>query len=268
MTKQQKQSIMVSMKIAITGKGGVGKSTISGLIARDLRDRGRKVLAIDADPDMNLATILGFPSTKDIVPIIEYKELIAERTETEVGKPAPFFKMNPRVDDIPDTYCVEHNGIKLMTMGTTRLGGGGCACPENAFLKSLLSHLVVSRDESVILDMEAGIEHLGRGTAIGVEVMCVVVEPSLTSMETAGRIKKLSADIGIKRLVIIGNKVENEKNRKFIQEHAQDIEIAGYIGYSDEIRRINTGEIDAFSLEGGALEEVKGIIDRLNSKKE
>lgn len=252
------------MKIAVTGKGGVGKSTISGLFARELRDQGQKVLAVDADPDMNLSTILGFPSSETIVPIIEFKELIAERTETEVGKPAPFFKMNPRVDDIPDKYCVEHRGIKLMAMGTTRLGGGGCACPENAFLKSLLSHLVVGRDESIILDMEAGIEHLGRGTAIGVEVMCVIVEPSLTSMETAGRIKKLSGDIGIKRLVLIGNKIEDENQKEFIRNHSGGIEVAGFIHHSPEIRKINLGEADAFSLSGRALDEIREILDILS----
>jgi len=255
---------MQVMKLAITGKGGVGKSTIAGLMAKELRDQGNRVLAIDADPDMNLSTILGFPSSLKITPIIEYKELIAERTETEVGKASPFFKMNPKVDDIPDTYCVEHQNVKLLTMGTTNLGGGGCACPENAFLKSLLSHLVLARDEAVILDMEAGIEHLGRGTAMGVEVMCVVVEPSLTSLETAGRIKKLSGDIGIKRLVLIGNKVEKENHKKFIQEKSAGIEIAGYLTYSEEIRKINIGEADVFTIQGEILPQIREILGKLS----
>ena len=254
---------MISMKVAFTGKGGVGKTTISGLLSRQLRDRGEKVLAIDADPDMNLGLVLGLPDP-DITPIIEYKELIAERTETEVGKPAPFFKMNPKVDDIPETYWVEHEGIRLLVMGTTRRGGGGCACPENAFLKSLLSHLVVGRNESVVLDMEAGIEHLGRGTAIGMDVMCVVVEPSLTSIETAGRIRRLSGDIGIKKVVIIGNKVETEEQKQFIRDHAEGIEIAGIIGYSDEIRDINLGKKNVLTVDGPVLGEIRSILDSIS----
>ena len=126
------------MKIAVTGKGGVGKTTITALIGRVLKDLGKSVLFIDADPDMNLATVTGFPPDRNITPITHLKELIAERTGVIPGQPAPIFKMNPKVDDIPDKYCVEHDGYKLMVMGTIKTGGGGCACPENAFLKSLL----------------------------------------------------------------------------------------------------------------------------------
>ncbi len=254
---------IIIMKVAFTGKGGVGKSTISGLLSRMLRDGGEKVLAIDADPDMNLGMVLGLPDP-DITPIIEYKELIAERTETEAGKPSPFFKMNPKVDDIPETYWVEHEGIRLLVMGTTHRGGGGCACPENAFLKSLLSHLVVGRNESVVLDMEAGIEHLGRGTAVGMDVMCVVVEPSLTSIETAGRIHKLSRDIGIKKVVLIGNKIESEEQKRFVYDHAGDIEIAGTIGYSDEIHDINLGKKNVLTVDGPFLDEIRSILDSIS----
>ena len=182
------------MKLAVTGKGGVGKTTFVALLSAVLSRKGHKVLLIDADPDMNLATVIGIPHDRKVTPIVELKKLIAERTGVEERKSAPLFKMNPKVDDIPDTYCVEHNGLKLIVMGTIRKGGGGCACPENAFLKSLLSYLVVARDEWVILDMEAGIEHLGRGTAIGVDHMIVVVEPNRTSIETAYRIIKLAVN--------------------------------------------------------------------------
>ena len=118
----------MGMKIAVTGKGGVGKSTIVALMARFLKQAGREVLLIDADPDMNLAAILGVSEKVAITPIIELKELIAERTETEVGKSAGLFKFNPRVDDIPDKFCVEHEDLKLIVMGTINRGGGGCAC--------------------------------------------------------------------------------------------------------------------------------------------
>lgn len=255
------------MKIALTGKGGVGKSTISGLIARILRDMGNRVVAIDADPDMNLASILGIPETVKITPIIELKELIAERTGTKVGEPAPFFKMNPKVDDIPDQFSVNYEGIKLLTMGTTTKGGGGCACPENAFLKTLLSHLVLARDEAVVLDMEAGIEHLGRGTALGVEWMIVVVEPSVMSMDTAKRIRKLSGDIGIKHLTIVGNKIRDEVDRNFIESHADGVEIAGFIDYTDDIRKINLGELSALSITGSVIDQVQEIIIKNLQKK-
>jgi CO dehydrogenase maturation factor len=251
------------MKIAVTGKGGVGKSTVSGLLSRTLRDKGQKVIAIDADPDMNLGAILGVPSDVKITPIIDLKEVIAERTETKVNQPAPFFKMNPKVDDIPETYWYDHEGIKVLTMGTTNLGGGGCACPQNAFLKTLLSYLVISRDEAVILDMEAGIEHLGRGTAIGVDHMFVVVEPSITSLDTAKRIRQLSSDIGIKKLSIIGNKIQSDDEKEFIRDHADGIKIAGFIGYSEDIRKINIGKLTALTINGKVLTEIQYILENI-----
>jgi len=251
------------MKVAVTGKGGVGKSTLSALMARVLRDAGRKVLLIDADPDMNAATILGVPPERSITPIVELKELIAERTGTEVGKSAPFFKMNPKVSDIPEKYCIDQDGIKLLVMGTILKGGGGCACPENAFLKSLLAHLVINRKEWVILDMEAGIEHLGRGTALGVGRMLIVAEPSRTSVETAFRIKKLAADVGMERLGVVGNKIQGPEEEDFLKERLQGFEILGFLPYTEAIRRINMSDIDALSIDGEALEPVRGILRSL-----
>jgi CO dehydrogenase maturation factor len=248
------------MKIAITGKGGVGKSTIVALMARILRDSGKKVLAIDADPDMNLATILGVPTSYTITPIIELKELIAERTGTEPGKPAPFFTMNPKVNDIPEKYCVEYQEIKLLTMGTVKRGGSGCACPENAFLKQLLSHLVLQREEWVLVDMEAGIEHLGRATAIGVDEMIVVVEASQASLETADRVKKLAHDIGLTSLRVIGNRIQSTGEKKFLIENIKDIDMMGFIDFSDEIRKINIKEASALTVEGKPVEQMKELL--------
>lgn len=249
-----------SMKIAVTGKGGVGKSTIVALMARILRDAGKTVLAIDADPDMNLATILGVPESTTITPIIELKELIAERTGTEVGKSAPFFTMNPKVDDIPEKYCVEYEGIKVLTMGTITKGGGGCACPENAFLKQLLSHLVLLRKEWVLVDMEAGIEHLGRGTAIGVNEMLVVVEPSQASLETAHRVQKLAGEIGIKKLRVVGNRVQDETEKAFLRAHLNDIDILGFLDYSKDMRKINMKLASALTIDASPVAQMREML--------
>ena len=251
------------MKIAITGKGGVGKTTIAVLMAGILSDSGNKVMVVDADPDMNVATVLGIPKEKNVTPIIELKGLMAERTGTKVGEPAPFFTMNPKVDDIPEKYCLEQRGIRLLVMGTVRMGGGGCACPENAFLKTLLSHLMVARKEWVILDMEAGIEHIGRGTAIGVDEMIVVVEPSRVSIETAYRINKLSKDIGIKSIRIIGNKIRSPEEKNFIEENTEGLEILGFIDSSEEIQKINTNEISALDIAGKPINQINELLKRL-----
>ena len=248
------------MKIAVTGKGGVGKTTIVALIARILRDSGKKVLAIDADPAMSLSTILGIPASYSITPIIELKELIAERTGTEVGKSAPFFTLNPKVDDIPEKYCVDYQGIKVLIMGTVKKGGGGCACPENAFLKSLLSHLVLQRQEWVLVDMEAGIEHLGRGTAMGVDEMVVVVEPSHTSLETAQRIKKLAQEIGIAQLRLIGNKIHSPSEKQFLVDHTTDFNVMGFLDFTDEMRKIDTKEASALTVEGKPMIQMQQLL--------
>jgi CO dehydrogenase maturation factor len=252
------------MKIALTGKGGVGKSTLAAMIARVVRDQSNKVVVIDADPDMNMATLFDIPSEREITPIIEMKELIAERTGTEVGQPAPFFTMNPKVDDIPEKYWIDQKGVKLLVMGTVQRGGGGCACPENAFLKSLLGHMMIARQEWVILDMEAGIEHLGRGTALGVDNMLVVVEPNRTSAETAHRIRRLAADIGIKRVRVVGNKVRNASDEDLIRKQCEGLEILGFLPLSDQIRRISTGEISLEQVDEEVLEPVRALVNSLN----
>jgi CO dehydrogenase maturation factor len=251
------------MKIAVTGKGGVGKTTFVALIGSALRKKGNTVLFIDADPDMNLATVLGIPQETKITPIVELKELIAERTGVTVDTPAPFFKMNPKVDDIPDRYCVDYNGYRLMVMGTIKKGGGGCACPENAFLKSLLAYLVVARGEWVLLDMEAGIEHLGRGTAIGVDTMIIVVEPNRTSIETAFRIKRLSEDIRIRKIKVVGNKVQTEDDVEFLKTQLKDFELVGFLGYSDDIRLISLGIRDVSEVGEDTSRWIEEIIRKI-----
>jgi len=251
------------MKIAVTGKGGVGKTTFVALLGSVLQKQNFDVLFIDADPDMNLATVLGVPKDISITPIAELKELIAERTGVEPNKPAPFFKLNPRVDDIPDTYCVNYEGFKLMVMGTIKKGGGGCACPENAFLKSLLSYLVIARDEWVLLDMEAGIEHLGRGTAIGVDHMIIVVEPNQTSIGTAYRIRHLTQDINIKSVKVVGNKIQSPEDEGFLKEELRDFDVIGWVGYSEDIKNISIGKKALSEIEGESFKDIDTIVKML-----
>jgi len=252
------------MKIAVTGKGGVGKTTIVALIGRVLRDLGNNVLFIDADPDMNLATVLGIPPDVHITPIIELQDLIAERTGVTKNTPAPLFKMNPKVDDIPDTYAIDYQGFKLMVMGTIQKGGGGCACPENAFLKSLLNYMIIARNEWVLLDMEAGIEHLGRGTAIGVDHMLIVVEPNGTSTETARRIQRLANDLHIKSIQIVGNKVANPDEELYLHEELHDFNILGFVPYSDIIKKISLRKISPMDVSRDSLKPIEDIIASLS----
>ena len=165
------------MKIALSGKGGVGKTTVAALLCRLYAAEGKKVLAADADPDANLGSALGFSSGEmaNITPISKLDELIAERTGTGKDSFGKFFKLNPRVDDIPDRFSLEKNGVKFLFMGNVEKGGGGCICPESVMLKQLISHLVIARDEVVVMDMEAGLEHLGRGTAGMMDRFIVVI---------------------------------------------------------------------------------------------
>src|SRR5512136_209309 len=185
------------MKLAISGKGGVGKTLLAALLSREYAGNGYEVLAIDADPDTNLASALGFPDPDEITPISEMKELIEERTGVIPGQPGVMFKLNPKVDDIPEKFARKIDGIRLMVMGKIKKGGSGCYCAENTLLQALIVHLLLARNEVVILDMAAGIEHLGRATAKYVDKLIVVVEPGRKSVETALRIKKLAQDIGL-----------------------------------------------------------------------
>jgi CO dehydrogenase maturation factor len=217
------------MKLAITGKGGVGKTTLTALLAQVYADKGRQVLAVDADPSPCLAGALGFPGElrAQLHPIAEMDALIEERTGAKPGTVGGFFTLNPRVDDIPERFSVLHRGVRLLEMGSVELGGSGCICPEAAMLKTLFTHLLFRKDDILLLDMYAGVEHLGRATVDFVDAMLVVVEPTRRSLGTAAQIKKLANDIGLTRLYLVGNKVRNEEEAKFLETETPDMPLLG-----------------------------------------
>lgn len=254
------------MKIAITGKGGVGKSTLSGLLSLVFAEEGKSVLAVDADPDANLASILGFSmeEIQNITPLSKMKDLISERTGVKGPSFGQMFKLNPKVDDIPDRYSLKKDGIRLLVLGTVETGGSGCFCPESALLKSLTHHLIVRRNEVVIMDMEAGIEHLGRGTASFVEAFIVVVEPSNNSLQTAHKIKDLAKDIGVKKVYLVANKIKNKEDLDFIKNNAAGLDILGEISFSTNLLEGDIKGLSPYVSSPKTTEEVRKIKDELN----
>jgi CO dehydrogenase maturation factor len=217
------------MKIAISGKGGVGKTTLAALLAQYYADQNRDVLAVDADPSPCLAGALGLPAElrAKLHPIAEMDQLIEERTGAKPGTIGGFFTLNPRVDDIPERFSVAHRNVHLLEMGSVDLGGSGCICPESAMLKTLFTHLLFRDDEVLILDMYAGVEHLGRATVDFVDAMVVVVEPTQRSLGTASQIMRLSRDIGLNRLWLVGNKIRTTDEVAFLESNSPGLPLLG-----------------------------------------
>ena len=195
------------MKVAITGKGGVGKTTLSSTLARLYADEGRVVLAADVDPDANLGLALGLSQQEvdEIIPISKMRTLVEERTGADPSN--KFYKLNPYVADIPEKFAKEVNGVRLLVMGTVDVGGSGCVCPEHVMLKAILASLTYRKDDVVIMDMEAGLEHLGRGTASNMDQFIVVIEPGSRSVQTYHNVKRLAKDLGVKRVRVVANKI-------------------------------------------------------------
>lgn len=251
------------MKLAISGKGGVGKTTLAAILAQLYAREGKKVLAIDADPDANLASALGCLNAGTIVPIRQMKALILERTGAQDSEFSAFFKLNPHVSDLPDQLSVEHDGVRLLVLGAVHRGGGGCACPENAFLRALMSQIVLYRDEVVIADMEAGIEHLGRATVEGVDALVVVVEPGLWSVSTAFAVHKLAQEIGIRRIVAVGNKVRGDAHSDFLRKALGAIPLLGTISYNEKLAQAGLDGRTVFEAAPEAVDQVRRIKARL-----
>lgn len=219
------------MNLAISGKGGVGKTTLAALLAQVYAAAGRMVVAVDADPSPCLAEALGFPAEirARLRPIAEMDELIEERTGARPGTRGGFFTLNPRVDDLPERFSVAYRGVRLLEMGAVEQGGSGCICPESAMLKTLFTHLLFRKEDVLILDMYAGVEHLGRATVDFVDAMIVVAEPTRRSLGTAAQIRKLAADIGLTRLWLVGNKVQNPEEVAFLEAETPGIPLLGFL---------------------------------------
>jgi CO dehydrogenase maturation factor len=258
--KKTRQGERKAMKLAISGKGGVGKTTFASLLIKTLSNEGKRVIAIDADPDANLAAALGIPNPESITPISNMKELIEERTGAKVGSVGSFFKLNPKVDDLPEKLSVEVDHIKFMRLGGVNRGGGGCICPESTLLKALVMHILLARNEVVVMDMEAGIEHLGRGTASATDKLIVVVEPGRRSVETALNVKRLAAEIGLTSIFLVGNKIRGKADREFLQKYVIGFEWLGFLPYDEQIIEADLSGESPYDRDTQAKEVVKNIV--------
>ena len=251
------------MKIAVTGKGGVGKTLLSAFLSQMFAEAGYTVTAIDADPDANLAATLGFADPERIVPISEMSDLIEERVGVKPGTSGAYFNLNPVVEDIPEKYSVKKGNIRLMIMGRIKRGGTGCYCAEGSLVQSLLAHLLLQPKEVVILDMEAGIEHLSRGTTRAVDKMVIVVEPGRRSIETAQTIFKLASDLGVGSLAVVGNKVRSDEDRAFIAAALPEAEVLGYISFSTTVHEADLDNKSLYEASPETVKEVRAIYDKL-----
>ena len=254
------------MKVAITGKGGVGKTTFASTLARLYAEEGRNVLAADVDPDANLGLALGFSEDEvnSIVPISKMKELAKERTAANSSN--TFYKMNPEVSDLPDKLSKEINGVKLLVLGTVDTGGMGCVCPEHVMLKAILSSLVFRKDDVVIMDMEAGLEHLGRGTASCMDQFVVVIEPGARSVQTYKQIKALAKDIGITKVRVVANKVRNEEDEKFVLDRIPEEDLLGFIHYNADVIDADRKGLSPYDMSAAAVEEIQQIKARMENE--
>jgi CO dehydrogenase maturation factor len=248
-------------KIAVAGKGGVGKTTFSALLAHSLAAAGETVYAIDADPNPTLGQALGFPEEllAKLVPIVDMKDLVEERTGSRPGESGAYFRLNPRVDDIPERFSVSHRGIRLLQMGSVKGAGAGCVCPENSMVKALVTHLVLREKQTVLLDMVAGLEHLGRGTAASVDAMYVVVEPGQRGVTVGVDIARLARELGIPAVWAVANKVRSEEELEFVRANLGDLPLAGWLQQDDRVMEADREGIAVYDLAPELVAQVQAI---------
>ncbi len=258
------------MKIAVTGKGGVGKTTVASILARLYAEEGRCVLAADVDPDANLGMALGFTEAElsEITPISKMRGLIAERTGAGSETFGKFFKINPKVDDIPDMLAKEKNGVKLLLMGTVEQGGSGCVCPEHVMLKQVISHLIVRREDVVIMDMEAGLEHLARGTSGIMDQFIVVVEPGERSIQTYHKVRQLAADLGITKVRVVANKIMSRADEEFILAKVPEDDLLGFIHFDDDVTAADRAGRSPYDISEKTVAEIRAIKERIEKDRE
>jgi len=236
------------MKIAVSGKGGAGKTTVSALLCRALESEGREVLGIDADSNPNLAYVLRLPQPEKITPLAEMEDLIREKTGARKGSYGTYFKINPEVSDIPERFQYRSGNIRLLVMGATKQGGGGCACPEFVLVKSLIGHLLLNRNQDMIIDMEAGLEHLGRGVAEKVDLLLVVVQASRVGCLTASRIHKLAKEIHIRNICGVGNMIASEEDEEYLRNQVRELEFLAHLPICSEIKDYEREGKDLFDI--------------------
>jgi CO dehydrogenase maturation factor len=262
------------MKIAVAGKGGVGKTFIAGTLARLLARDGYNVLAVDADPNINTASSLGIPAdvAEKIVPLSENEGLIEEKTGVRPGKSyGSMFRLTPTVSDIVDKYgVVGPDGVQLLVMGTVKGGGTGCMCPSNALLRVLVQHLLIQRKDVLIMDMVAGLEHLGRGTARRMDTMLVVVEPRMKSVDTVRRTLKLAEDIEVQDVMAVANKISSEREKAFISQRLSElgVPIAGFVPHDSlvgEAEMLGRAPID-YDGDSPAIQALRELKDKLRTR--
>jgi CO dehydrogenase maturation factor len=258
--RQTGASATAVIKIAISGKGGVGKTTVAALLSLEFARRGVGVIAIDADPNPSLGQALGFPSGP-LPPLLEMSDEIEER----IGTPGGFIRMNPRVDDLVSRVGRTHAGVHLIVAGGVTHGGAGCACPQGVLLRRLLDHVVLESGEAVIVDFEAGLEHLGRRTAEAVDRMLVVADPSRASVETAGRIRRLAAEIGVARVHVVGNRIRVPDDEAWLADHLDGLELIGSVPWDDDVLSAERSGRPITELRGAVPAAIANLADVLES---
>ncbi len=251
------------MKIAIGGKGGVGKTTVCSVWAQLFANEGHDVLAIDADPSLSLGAAFGLPARRTPKPLIEMKDLIAERTGTRRDAVGAYFRLNPAVSDLPEEHWLKVGNVKLLVLGALTRGGGGCACPEGAFLKALLTHTILQRDELVLVDLAAGVEFLGRASVQGIDAFVVVVEPGSRSIETAGNLAAMAKDLGIGTVGAIANKVAQPAQLHAIRSGLDGIPLLGSVTYSKSLPEADLQRTAVIQADAAAVQELDDARHRL-----